>query len=747
MAALCPRPAPVSRRSQSPAPTLSINTSSRGTPAAVPNKHLPSCSPGPRPQSRQLDSPIASPSSSKKPLETSTLLYPADSYLKISSKPLVYSLSSGQLRRALDHAASQPLPDPKQVFPWLHGLHPENNLQLAFFLARRRHLNKVPQCIRSITIVKARGDLTHAKLRGAIAPEEFLRGIKSGEDSFRFLEVDPRDGFSVRNFQIQAAKMATVSDIVVYGDDQTPREEVRRLAERIAKAQRAWREKDSQVGLEKPLFNTFLVQEPFSRIEKEHSDIVAIDSRGELTDNVVDFFSCEREEMLAMSQASEIANNVWLGPSPVVDTMLQMPDGSDSCQEPTKKYDLLIEASDMAQLPDRKAYSLLDNLLSGNKLSKTSVPQLEFPGSGSISPPTWSQSEVDGLMAACAWIYKQANDLANECEPISAIEPPRGRKDSKVAYTPPEKDNDGDSIMAASDNLGSTSPNSFPQSSTDGKKILLHCADGYTETSLLALAYYMYANGVSLDRAYIELHRDLGRNFFAYPTDVALLASIQPRILQSSPARIDCSFTTLSPPVPAWMHKIDGSLPSRITDYMYLGNLGHANNPGLLKELGIGQVLSVGESVSWTEEERKTFQTIPASGETVRDRLMFIDKVQDNGVDPLTDEISRCLEFIEKGRKLGTATLVHCRVGVSRSATICIAQVMNDLGLSFPRAYCYVRARRLNVIIQPHLRFTYELLKYEEFQAQKRGKPLKRDLEWGTIAREIAAMNRPYSRT
>jgi protein-tyrosine phosphatase len=60
----------------------------------------------------------------------------------------------------------------------------------------------------------------------------------------------------------------------------------------------------------------------------------------------------------------------------------------------------------------------------------------------------------------------------------------------------------------------------------------------------------------------------------------------------------------------------------------------------------------------------------------------------------------------EQGRKSNTATLVHCRVGVSRSATICIAEVMNELGLSFPRAYCFVRARRLNVIIQPHLRFS-----------------------------------------
>lgn len=39
-----------------------------------------------------------------------------------------------------------------------------------------------------------------------------------------------------------------------------------------------------------------------------------------------------------------------------------------------------------------------------------------------------------------------------------------------------------------------------------------------------------------------------------------------------------------------------------------------------------------------------------------------------------------------KGRARSVATLVHCRVGVSRSATICIAEIMNEYGLSFPRA-------------------------------------------------------------
>jgi dual specificity MAP kinase phosphatase len=125
----------------------------------------------------------------------------------------------------------------------------------------------------------------------------------------------------------------------------------------------------------------------------------------------------------------------------------------------------------------------------------------------------------------------------------------------------------------------------------------------------------------------------------------------------------------------------------------------------------------------------------------------------------------------ERGRLNGTATLVHCRVGVSRSATICIAEVMKTQKLSFPRAYCYVRARRLNVIIQPHLRFAYELLKWEELlrtreaaaaeqavqdddevedvafaRRPRRASSINRELEWGEISREVALMNRPYAR-
>ncbi|KAL1303452.1 hypothetical protein AAFC00_006840 [Neodothiora populina] len=722
MATVCARPSLITSRSSTPTDIQSINSSSRGVPVPIPNKHLPACPTGPQPKSHQLATPPESPRRSRSIIETSSLLSSPNDYPKLSDSLSIYALTGKELHDALDHIAAQPLPDPKEVFPWLHGLHPDNNIQLAFFAPKKRSSRRAPRCMRGITIVKTGGDLTHSRLKGAIAPNELLLATRTGEEVAQFLDVDPRDGFSVRNFQIQAAKMATVSDIVVYSDETTPKEEVKQLAIKIAKAQKAWRNKNRENGTEQPTFSTFVLREPFGRVADEHPDIVSLDAKGYTTGGVMDFFHSERFEMHQMSAATEIAPNLWLGPTP--DAALNPPQDAVTNALPSEalKYDLFIEATDQAQVPDKGAYKVLNSLLSKRRVSDDAIPQLDFPASGSIMPPTWSQGEVDGLMQACDWIYRQTNGISDE---------PRDRKDSKVQIVPLDNDSSGDIHMSDGD---------LPTPG-EGKKILLHCADGYTETSLLALAYYMYANCVPVHTAYRDLHMKHRRNFFSYPTDVILLSTIQPRILQSSP-RGTGFVTSVAPPSPGWLSKMDGSLPSRIMDHMYLGNLGHANNPELLREMGIGQILSVGEAASWSDKEKQVWVE-QGGGE---EKVLYVDGVQDNGVDPLTGEFKRCLNFIEEGRKAGTATLVHCRVGVSRSATICIAEVMSKLGLSFPRAYCYVRARRLNVIIQPHLRFSYELLKWEELQCEERGEPVRRELEWATIAREIAALNRPYSR-
>lgn len=602
-------------RSTSPHPLSSIlgldnlNTSA-ACPIPIPNKHLPVCPPGPAP-SEKPQTPPQSPPSKEATLPPRSLLYPPDAYRRLpwGNYP-IYEIDAAGVAAALDHLSRQPLPDPSQVFPWFHGLHPNNHIQLAFFIARRRSLRKVPKCWRGITIVKAGGDLGSSRLKGALAPNEFLMQTSTGAV---FRDVDPKEGFSVRNFQIQAAKSAALSDILVYGNDEV---EVQNLARDVAAAQHAWKGSHEEKGLELPQYNTFVCRSPFSEFEELYPDIVSTNSEGQMTGRVMDFFHQERLEMCTMTRASEIDHNVWLGPTPdpAIHTILS---GSDEPQ-----FDILIECSDLGRMDPLALKTIAEGTEEGN-----SQPiYLEFPSSGSIIPPTWSHAEADGILETCKWLYHLSHGTLPAPAPAQEV------------------DAEGDSPMPFS-----TSPSPPPLKRAE-RKILIHCTDGYTESTLLGLSYFSYATGLSVPAAWLDLHVSKQRNFFAYPSDVALLTSIAPLLLSTSPvhaAKSPEEIKVLTANEPQWIKNIDGSLPSRVTNYMYLGNLGHANNPDLLREMGIRQILSVGETAAWKDGEMSKWGT---------ENVMVVQGVQDNGVDPLTEEIEGCLAFI--GRRFSSSCLV-----------------------------------------------------------------------------------------
>lgn len=671
-------------------PSLLSLSGGEATPIQIPNKHMP-C---PNPTGVKftcLATPPASPpdggqlSDIKNGMDS--LLYPPENYACLSNTPPVYAINAAGLAAALNFTSRQPLPAIEQLFPWAHGLHSENALQLSFFYAKKKSARRTPSCYRGICIVKAGSRRTGCTLKGTVLPEEIL---PSNQQDPGFLCVDPREGFSVRNFHIQVAKFAGISDIVVYGDGEHPddRAEVMRIAKRISAAQIDFRKQclgNSSRAF--PLYSTFVVESVFSEFEKLFPEFVTVNTKGYITGKVVDFCHWERMEMCSMSKTSEISSNVWLGST------------SNPCRTDNGAWNVMILCTDMALMPPPET---LDGLLKRlNDQTKETV-YLDFPASGTISPLNWSKIDVDGIINVCQWIYMIAN----------------GEK------TGENHNSEGDQRIK--------SPSREPCN------ILIHCGDGYTETSLLALAYTMYSGELSVHEAWITLHSKKKRNFFAYDKDLAFLRYIERALLVAAARQrrksLPAEYSDCPPP---WLYRMDGSLPSRILSYMYLGNLLHANNCGLLQALGIKRVLSIGEEVLWTKDEKKTFG---------KDNVMTVKDLQDNGCDPLQCQFRRCLDFIDQGHRHDEPVLVHCRVGVSRSATICIAEVMRTLKLSLPRAYCYVRARRLNVIIQPHLRFMYELLKFEESLATRHGRTSKRELEWMHIAREVAIMNRPYTR-
>lgn len=326
---------------------------------------------------------------------------------------------------------------------------------------------------------------------------------------------------------------------------------------------------------------------------------------------------------------------------------------------------------------------------------------------------------------------------------------------------------------------------SYPQNS------LLFSPDGYTETSFLLVAYLIFKLDKSLDDVIFALHTDYKRPFFLFMVDIQVLAHLETLLRQYSPLRnkdrdpnipltIDSDTFSkiffIKPPTNSPFLKCKGPLPSRILPHLYLGSLKHAQCPEMLKKLGIKNIVSVGESVSWCRPRAHTFneevkvplsqdierrrsnslQAVPTTTNSTPNnqstsainitehdgfRVCHIDNLGDNGMDPMLHQLDMVLNFIDDCYKRDEKVFVHCMVGVSRSATVCIAECMKRLDCGLLKAYLYVRVRRLNIIIQPSLMFVYELLKWQELL-----NPSDPDIiwDWNMACRCIAQLNSNY---
>lgn len=153
-----------------------------------------------------------------------------------------------------------------------------------------------------------------------------------------------------------------------------------------------------------------------------------------------------------------------------------------------------------------------------------------------------------------------------------------------------------------------------------------------------------------------------------------------------------------------------------------------------------GKVLGAGPGSLWIEEREGRIKVLDIKG------------VSDDGIDSLRVRFREVCDWIEAARLEGGKVLVHCRVGVSRSATVTIAYVMKHLGVSLVDAYLLVRSRRLSVLIQPNLRLLYNLCSWEAELAQELAQSdpdavnafLGRRLSWPYLSREVHLLNEKY---
>ncbi|GAN04698.1 conserved hypothetical protein [Mucor ambiguus] len=510
----------------------------------------------------------------------------------------------------------------------------------------------------------------------------------------------------------------------------------------------------------------FLLLDEFSVFETDYPELIMYDSTGLLMQRR-DFVDLENIQMREMSKATEITRNIWVGntqDAPVSTHDIGMSSSSSSSDFSHEEdvnphhFSICIEAHDLADMPLPSTLMLARETLNDLKDGQMPPEMIHFDMYATGVPN--EKSEFDAFYARLYQLLLFMED------------------------------------QAAHD-----------------RRILIHCSDGYTESSLLALSWIMYYCKVQLPEAYLYLQRI--RSFFVYAADVPILRRIEhmlfedhdsiepqpkrkkstttadasaaiqrlsvggviangntdsdeqdgdqqlePHVCVISPVQADhrqllddayintISNTEIDEKIPdniyrqsqlsptkeeerlfPWFYspRFEGSFPSRILPFLYLGNLNHATNPAMLKVLNITHIVSVGEKA---DLDGSAFE------------LLFLDNLYDDGIDSIQSRLANVLDFIvEDARLQGSTCLIHCRVGVSRSAAITICYVMKHLHFSLVQAYLFVRARRLNVIIQPNLKFMYEMLQLEQ---KDKG---ELSITWPILCEEVHKLNSAYRDT
>lgn len=135
---------------------------------------------------------------------------------------------------------------------------------------------------------------------------------------------------------------------------------------------------------------------------------------------------------------------------------------------------------------------------------------------------------------------------------------------------------------------------------------------------------------------------------------------------------------------------------SLIFDYLYLGSEWNASNLEELHNAGIGYILNV------TREIDNFFPGLFAYHNI---------RVYDEESTDLLSHWNDAYNFINKAKKNNSKCLVHCKMGVSRSASTVIAFAMKEYGWSMENAYSYVKQRRN--VTRPNAGFMRQLLEYE----------------------------------
>ncbi|XP_034883549.1 protein phosphatase Slingshot homolog 2 isoform X1 [Mirounga leonina] len=136
--------------------------------------------------------------------------------------------------------------------------------------------------------------------------------------------------------------------------------------------------------------------------------------------------------------------------------------------------------------------------------------------------------------------------------------------------------------------------------------------------------------------------------------------------------------------------------PTQIFEHVFLGKEWNASNLEDLQNRGVRYILNVTREIDNFFPGVFEYHNIRVYDEEATDLLAYWNDTY---------------KFISKAKKHGSKCLVHCKMGVSRSASTVIAYAMKEYGWNLDRAYDYVKERR--TVTKPNPSFMRQLEEYQ----------------------------------
>jgi dual specificity MAP kinase phosphatase len=275
--------------------------------------------------------------------------------------------------------------------------------------------------------------------------------------------------------------------------------------------------------------------EPFHKVEKFCPHLVNIGTSVHSTPNsgLTDLFEREAKESRAMTRGSEVVEGFWVGND------CDVPGGADDGAGSHVSFDLCVKASECADMPTTAAISstyrkLLDldrrrhasnesshawvaspaTVALRNILSPVQSPVQSMPDVGSKRVASPSRQETARRRRSRLDEEYVSLDCAGSCRTITG----QMRNLNTMSDRVVELVYFLRKVIEGRDKSGTR------------RRVLVHCQDGYTESSIFVLSYIMSSLSVSLPEAFLHLQLNAKRSFFLYPSDKPLLRKIDARL-------------------------------------------------------------------------------------------------------------------------------------------------------------------------------------------------------------------------